>query len=191
MAVLIVIFTHPPTHPLPQDLGRIESSSPLNPQSEASTERENSFWPLTPTWLSLSMQCRQANAPHVVHMLFTPHVVHMLLLVEYVHACNTTSLPYSCYRCVEGNNLFVCGRYIYSHYVDCADAHYYLSSDRINDILCLPPRADEYLPVLACQDNSLRILKVKVLCRMISKLCVWGSAHWLFKAFGNPILSCL
>lgn len=64
-------------------------------------------------------------------------------------------------RCVEGSNLFVCGTYIYNHYVDCKDANYYLSSDRINDVLLLPHReANPLYPVLACQDNSLRILKV-------------------------------
>lgn len=54
----------------------------------------------------------------------------------------------------------MCGSYIYNHYIDCKDAHYYLSSDKINDILCLPPAREGHLPVLACQDNSLRILKV-------------------------------
>lgn len=61
--------------------------------------------------------------------------------------------------CVEGSNLFVCGSYIFNHYIDCKDSNYYLSSDRINDILCLPPTEGGHLPVLACQDNSLRILK--------------------------------
>ncbi len=64
-------------------------------------------------------------------------------------------------RCVEGSNLFVCGSYVYNHYVDCRDTNYYLSSDKINDILCLPPKPDLPLcPVLACQDNTLRALKV-------------------------------
>ncbi|XP_064405547.1 Bardet-Biedl syndrome 7 protein homolog [Halichondria panicea] len=62
--------------------------------------------------------------------------------------------------CVEGSNLFVCGSYVYNHYVDCRDTNYYLSSDKINDILCLPPKPDLPLcPVLACQDNTLRALK--------------------------------
>ena len=55
----------------------------------------------------------------------------------------------------------VCGSYIYNHYVDCRDANYYLSSDKINDSLCLPPDPDKQLsPVLACQDCSLRVLRV-------------------------------
>lgn len=64
-------------------------------------------------------------------------------------------------RCVEGSNLFVCGSYVYNHYVDCRDSNYYLSSDKINDVVCLPPQPDMPLcPVLACQDNTLRALKV-------------------------------
>ncbi len=55
----------------------------------------------------------------------------------------------------------MCGSYIYNHYVDCKDAHYYLSSDKINDILCLPPDAGKVLsPILACQDCTLRVLRV-------------------------------
>lgn len=66
-----------------------------------------------------------------------------------------------CPRHVEGSNLFVCGSYIYNHYVDCKDTNYYLSSDKINDVLCLPPTPNGPLcPVLACQDNTLRVLKV-------------------------------
>ena len=64
-------------------------------------------------------------------------------------------------RHVEGSSLFVCGSYIYNHYIDCKDANYYLSSDKINDVLCLPPDPSGPLcPVLACQDNTLRVLKV-------------------------------
>jgi len=78
--------------------------------------------------------------------------------------------------CVEGSNLMVCGSYIYNHYVDCKDTNYYLSSDKINDLLCLPPAKDkeakdkeakdkeakdkELFPILACQDCTLRVLKV-------------------------------
>ncbi len=73
-------------------------------------------------------------------------------------------VPLLCGRHVEGSNLFVCGSYSYNHYVDCKDTNYYISSDKINDVLCLPPppaAADVPLsPVLACQDNTLRVLKV-------------------------------
>lgn len=73
-----------------------------------------------------------------------------------------TDCYFRCARHVEGSNLFVCGSYIYNHYVDCKDTNYYLSSDKINDVLCLPPVANAPLcPVLACQDNTLRVLKVR------------------------------
>jgi len=65
------------------------------------------------------------------------------------------------HRFVEGSNLMVCGSYIYNHYVDCKDTNYYLCSDKINDLLCLPPAKDkELFPILACQDCTLRVLKV-------------------------------
>lgn len=56
----------------------------------------------------------------------------------------------------------VCGPYVYNHYIDCKDADYYLCSDHINDVLCLPPTSSsgELSPILACQDCSLRLLKV-------------------------------
>ena len=57
----------------------------------------------------------------------------------------------------------MCGTYIYNHYIDCKDTNYYLSSDQINDVLCLPPVEGDFLhPVIACQDNSLRILKARL-----------------------------
>ena len=55
----------------------------------------------------------------------------------------------------------MCGPYVYNHYLDCKDTDYYLCSDRINDVLCLPNSPDRQLsPILACQDCSLRLLKV-------------------------------
>ena len=55
----------------------------------------------------------------------------------------------------------MCGPYVYNHYLDCKDTDYYLCSDRINDVLCLPSSPDRQLsPILACQDCSLRLLKV-------------------------------
>jgi Bardet-Biedl syndrome 7 protein len=61
---------------------------------------------------------------------------------------------------VQGSHLMVCGPYVYNHYTDCKDTDYYLCSDHINDVLCLPPSASDQLsPILACQDCSLRLLK--------------------------------
>ncbi|XP_068440993.1 Bardet-Biedl syndrome 7 protein isoform X2 [Clinocottus analis] len=61
---------------------------------------------------------------------------------------------------VLGADLFVCASYIFNHYSDCKDQHYYLSGDKVNDITCL---SSENLtlpvPVLACQDRVLRVLQ--------------------------------
>ncbi|XP_015773927.1 PREDICTED: Bardet-Biedl syndrome 7 protein homolog [Acropora digitifera] len=63
---------------------------------------------------------------------------------------------------VNGADLFLCGSYIYNHYHDCKDENYYLSADRITDVLCLPNKknTDVLVPVLACKDRVLRVLQV-------------------------------
>lgn len=43
-------------------------------------------------------------------------------------------------RYVSGADLFLCGNYIYNHYRDCKDENYYLSGDKITDVLCLPTK---------------------------------------------------
>ncbi|MBN3296985.1 BBS7 protein, partial [Amia calva] len=61
---------------------------------------------------------------------------------------------------ISGADLFVCASYIYNHYCDCKDQDYYLSGDKINDIICLPvENLDHIAPVLACQDRVLRVLQ--------------------------------
>ncbi|XP_019377616.1 PREDICTED: Bardet-Biedl syndrome 7 protein isoform X2 [Gavialis gangeticus] len=61
---------------------------------------------------------------------------------------------------ISGADLFLCASYIYNHYCDCKDQHYYLSSDKINDILCLPvEKLNCVTPILACQDRVLRVLQ--------------------------------
>ncbi|XP_027010318.1 Bardet-Biedl syndrome 7 protein isoform X1 [Tachysurus fulvidraco] len=61
---------------------------------------------------------------------------------------------------VSGSDLFVCASYIYNHYCDCKDQDYFLSGDKINDIVCLPVETvGRTVPVLACQDRVLRILQ--------------------------------
>ncbi|XP_049268144.1 Bardet-Biedl syndrome 7 protein homolog [Rhipicephalus sanguineus] len=65
-------------------------------------------------------------------------------------------------RCMSvcGNDLAVCGEYVYSHYFECQDKNYYLSSGRINDMIMLPvDKLRALVPVLACQDRLLRVLK--------------------------------
>ncbi|KAK3564971.1 hypothetical protein QTP86_032429 [Hemibagrus guttatus] len=61
---------------------------------------------------------------------------------------------------VSGADLFVCASYIYNHYCDCKDQDYFLSGDKINDIVCLPVETvGRTVPVLACQDRVLRLLQ--------------------------------
>ncbi|XP_052091574.1 Bardet-Biedl syndrome 7 protein homolog isoform X3 [Mytilus californianus] len=61
---------------------------------------------------------------------------------------------------VEGSDLFTCGNYVYNHYKDCKDTNYFLSADKISDVLCLPmEKNDDITPVLACQDRVLRVLQ--------------------------------
>ncbi|XP_014451711.1 Bardet-Biedl syndrome 7 protein isoform X2 [Alligator mississippiensis] len=61
---------------------------------------------------------------------------------------------------ISGADLFLCASYIYNHYCDCKDQHYYLSGDKINDILCLPvEKLNCITPILACQDRVLRVLQ--------------------------------
>ncbi|XP_040186282.1 Bardet-Biedl syndrome 7 protein [Rana temporaria] len=61
---------------------------------------------------------------------------------------------------ISGSDLFLCASYIYNHYCDCKDQHYYLSGDKISDILCLPvEKLERIAPILACQDRVLRILE--------------------------------
>ena len=68
-------------------------------------------------------------------------------------------------RHISGSDLFLGARYIYSHYCDCKDQHYYLSGDKINDVTCLPvERLSRVTPVLACQDRLLRVLQVAAIC---------------------------
>eukprot|EP00069_Balaena_mysticetus_P019254 bmy_02485T0 len=61
---------------------------------------------------------------------------------------------------ISGSDLFLSASYIYNHYCDCKDQHYYLSGDKINDVICLPvERVLRDVPVLACQDRVLRVLQ--------------------------------
>ena len=65
------------------------------------------------------------------------------------------------YRYVEGAELFTSGNFVYNHYHDCKDANYFLSADKICDVICLPTeKCPEITPILACQDRVLRVLQV-------------------------------
>lgn len=75
---------------------------------------------------------------------------------------------------MEGSSLFVCDRYAYNHYLDCKDTDYFLCSDRINDLICLPSDpGKEHSPILACQDCTLRVLRVS---RSPFRSC-WSQSH--------------
>lgn len=64
---------------------------------------------------------------------------------------------------IEGTELVVCGGFIFQRYSDLRDRDYYYSADKINDIVCLPLEAsssvEDLLPILACDDRVLRVLK--------------------------------
>lgn len=61
---------------------------------------------------------------------------------------------------ISGNDLFLCGNFIFNHYYECQDQNYYLSGDHINDLICLDmDKVGTIVPVLACQDRILRVLK--------------------------------
>ncbi|XP_012505851.1 PREDICTED: Bardet-Biedl syndrome 7 protein [Propithecus coquereli] len=69
---------------------------------------------------------------------------------------------------ISGSDLFLSASYIYNHYCDCKDQHYYLCGDKINDVICLPvERLPRIVPILACQDRMLRVLQVAVICIFI------------------------
>uniref|UniRef100_A0A8C5LHY1 Bardet-Biedl syndrome 7 n=1 Tax=Leptobrachium leishanense TaxID=445787 RepID=A0A8C5LHY1_9ANUR len=61
---------------------------------------------------------------------------------------------------ISGSDLFLCASYIYNHYCDCKDKNYYLSGDKISDVICLPvEKLESITPILACQDRVLRVLQ--------------------------------
>ncbi|XP_071950481.1 BBSome complex member BBS7-like [Antedon mediterranea] len=60
---------------------------------------------------------------------------------------------------VCGSHLLLGGSYIFNHYLDCKDENYFLSSDHINDVICLPlKKVSNVTPILACQDRVLRAI---------------------------------
>ncbi|KAG8186876.1 hypothetical protein JTE90_024118 [Oedothorax gibbosus] len=61
---------------------------------------------------------------------------------------------------ISGNDLFVCGNFIFNHYYECQDQNYFLSVDNINDMICLDmDKVGTIVPILACQDRILRVIK--------------------------------
>ncbi|CAG2063644.1 unnamed protein product, partial [Timema podura] len=65
----------------------------------------------------------------------------------------------SFFRNVSGSNLLICGKHVYNQYHDCKDANSYLCGDEINDVISFPyEKTNRLVPVLACEDSSLRVL---------------------------------
>ena len=65
-------------------------------------------------------------------------------------------------RGVYSDQLCIAGNYVYNIYKDSVETGYYLSSDKINDlmVLTLNENNNRITPVLACQNRCLRILDV-------------------------------
>lgn len=48
----------------------------------------------------------------------------------------------------------------YTAYVNCKDAHFFMSNDKINDFVVAPVILDdEQNPILACQDRFVRVVQ--------------------------------
>lgn len=123
-------------------------------RSEDSPKRANSSSHLKPTSQRALTQCRNHFCPF--GFTFTARLTHAELCDFY-----TVLSGVLFYRHVLGADLFVCASYIFNHYCDCKDQDYYLSGDKINDIICLSSEnLTRLVPVLACQDRVLRVLQV-------------------------------
>ena len=61
---------------------------------------------------------------------------------------------------VEGVSIFAAGEYVANQYEDCADAHFFMSNDRVNDMSVAPViLPTELNPVLACRDRFVRVVQ--------------------------------
>ena len=93
---------------------------------------------------------------------------------------------------MSGSDLFLCGTYIYNHYRDCKDLNYYLSADRINDVLFLNLEGHpDGLPILACQDRMLRILRNSELlyeCELAGPPCCLSLNNRVGGELGDEVL---
>uniref|UniRef100_A0A8C7USD7 Bardet-Biedl syndrome 7 n=1 Tax=Oncorhynchus mykiss TaxID=8022 RepID=A0A8C7USD7_ONCMY len=67
---------------------------------------------------------------------------------------------------VSDTDLFVCASYIYNHYCECKDQDYYLSGDKINDIVCLSAENLGHCPcvefVFSCPFGSALLYDIEV-----------------------------
>ncbi|XP_076807399.1 BBSome complex member BBS7-like isoform X2 [Clavelina lepadiformis] len=86
---------------------------------------------------------------------------------------------------VSGSDLLAGGLYIYNHFSDCVDQGYYLSNDKINDMICLPVsrnQEDKLIPILACNDRILRVLDG---CDLSCEIEVSGAPQCMTPFKGN------
>lgn len=60
---------------------------------------------------------------------------------------------------VENRRIYTAGEYIYNMFEDAADKHFYLCSDKVNDITVEVVAHADYDVVLACQDRNIRFIR--------------------------------
>lgn len=61
---------------------------------------------------------------------------------------------------VDGLSIWAAGEYVSNMYVNCKDAHFFMSNDKINDLAIAPVILDdEKNPILACQDRFIRVVQ--------------------------------
>uniref|UniRef100_A0AC34GRH9 Uncharacterized protein n=1 Tax=Panagrolaimus sp. ES5 TaxID=591445 RepID=A0AC34GRH9_9BILA len=65
---------------------------------------------------------------------------------------------------IYGVDMFLCGRSVFYHFHDCIERSCYISSERINSILCLPVTEGGWVgrgitPVIACDDKTIKVLE--------------------------------
>ncbi|KAH3757485.1 Bardet-Biedl syndrome 7 protein [Pelomyxa schiedti] len=60
---------------------------------------------------------------------------------------------------VEGPDMFVSGEYSLYHFVDAKDKDFFMSNDRINDMICCQLVNADLVAILACQDKFIRVVQ--------------------------------
>eukprot|EP00485_Elphidium_margaritaceum_P001545 CAMPEP_0202686932 /NCGR_PEP_ID=MMETSP1385-20130828/2681_1 /ASSEMBLY_ACC=CAM_ASM_000861 /TAXON_ID=933848 /ORGANISM="Elphidium margaritaceum" /LENGTH=786 /DNA_ID=CAMNT_0049341613 /DNA_START=58 /DNA_END=2418 /DNA_ORIENTATION=+ len=56
------------------------------------------------------------------------------------------------------NTVWCCGEYLYNCYKSGKDAHFFMCNDIIHDMILIDLGLDEYCPVLACKDKTIRVI---------------------------------
>eukprot|EP00050_Salpingoeca_kvevrii_P000694 m.154063 g.154063 ORF g.154063 m.154063 type:complete len:700 (-) comp10185_c0_seq1:1038-3137(-) len=68
---------------------------------------------------------------------------------------------------IVNNELHLAGDFVYSHYVDCKDVHYFMAGDLVHDMIGISIEGT-VLPLLACADRALRLLSGSELLQQIN-----------------------